>query len=163
MKSNLMKKTLTVLALGSLGLLATGAQADGNRGGYGSGPGYNTSYGQIQERVQDRDHRRYDRKAFLQSERFTQQVNARQERQMDRIQHGMRNGALTRFEFRGLMQEQRDIRAMEQHFRADGFLDAREFQRLDRALDIASQNIRSVKHDRQERHAFAPNPWYWSR
>lgn len=160
MKSNLMKMTLTVLALGSLGLLATGAQADGNRGGYG--PGFNTSYGQIQDRAQDRDHRRYDSEAFLQSERFTQQVNARQERQMDRIQHGMRNGALTRFEFRDLMQEQREIRAMEQHFRADGILDAREFQRLDRTLDVASQNIRYEKHDRQERHAFASNPWYWS-
>lgn len=160
MKSNLMKKTLTVLALGSLGLLATGAQADGNRGGYG--PGFNTSYGQIQDRVQDRDHNRYDRHAFMQSEKFSQQVNARQDRQMDRIKDGMRNGALTRFEFRDLMQEQREIRAMEQHFRADGIIDAREFQRLDRALDVASQKIRSEKHDRQERHAFAPNPWYGS-
>jgi hypothetical protein len=47
---------------------------------------------------------------------------------------------------------------MEQHFRADGFIDPREFQRLDRALDIASQNIRAEKHDRQARVAY--NPWF---
>lgn len=158
MKSNLMKKTLTVLALGGLGLMASGAQADGNRGGYGAG--YNNPYGQVQER--DRDHNRAGGFAYQQSEKFIQQVNARQDRQMDRIKDGMRNGNLTRHEFRDLMQEQREIRAMEQHFRADGIIDGREFQRLDRALDVASKNIRFEKHDRQERHAYAPNPWYWS-
>jgi len=133
MKGNLMNNTLGILALGSLGLMATGAQADWNRDGYGQG-GY----------------------ASQQSNMFSQQVNARQEIQMERIQAGMRAGSLTRFEFNDLMHEQREIRAMEQHFRADGFIDAREFQRLDRALDVASQNIRAEKHDRQERYAYNP-------
>jgi len=135
MNSTLMKKSLAILALGSLGLMASGAQADWNRDGHG--------------------HR--DR-AIQQSNMFIQQINARQQQQMERIQAGRHTGSLTRSEFHNLMHEQREIYAMEQHFRADGFVDPREFQHLDRALDIASQNIRAEKHDRQARVAY--NPWF---
>jgi uncharacterized membrane protein YebE (DUF533 family) len=54
------------------------------------------------------------------------------------------------------MREQHDIRAMERRFRADGVIDAREFKRLDHALDVASRNIRAEKHDRQARNAYRP-------
>ena len=127
MKSTLMKQALGLLAASSLALAATGAQADWGHG--------------------ERGH------AYQQSRMFSQQVNARQARQMERIQAGMRTGALTRGEFRELMHEQHAIRAMERHFRADGIIDAREFRRLDRALDVASRNIRAEKHDRQARYA----------
>ena len=137
MKTNLMKKSLATLALASLGLMATAAQADGNRGGFGYGHGGH---------------------AYKQSHVFSHQIDARQDRQMARIKAGMRSGALTRGEFRELMHEQREIRAMEQHFKADGFIDAREFQRLDRALDLASRNIMDEKHDRQARNAYGHNP-----
>jgi uncharacterized membrane protein YebE (DUF533 family) len=136
MKSTL-KKSLGVLAIGTLGLAATGAQADWDRG-----HGY-----------------QHDGHIFRQSQMFGEQINARQDRQMERIQAGMHSGNLTRFEFRELMHEQREIRAMEHYFRADGVIDAREFQRLDRALDIASHNIKQEKHDRQARYAYTP----WSR
>jgi len=66
----------------------------------------------------------------------------------------MRTGQLTRYEFRELMREQHDIRAMEQHFRSDGRISAREFQRLDRALDVANGNIKVERHDRQARQAY---------
>jgi uncharacterized membrane protein YebE (DUF533 family) len=137
MKSNLMKKTLGILVLGSLGLMATGAQADWNRDSHAQG-GHATQQGNL----------------------FGQQVNARQQQQVERIQDGMRAGSLTRFEFNNLMHEQGEIRALEQRFRADGFIDAREFQRLDRALDVANQNIRAEKHDHQARYAYNPNPWF---
>jgi uncharacterized membrane protein YebE (DUF533 family) len=137
MNSNQMKQTLGILVLGSLGLMATGAQADWNRDGYGQG-GHATQ----------------------QSNLFSQQVNARQQKQEERIQAGMRAGSLTRSEFNDLMREQREIRAMEQRFRADGFIDAREFQRLDHALDVASQNIQAEKQDRQQRYAYKPYPWF---
>jgi len=134
MKSNLMKKTLGVLTLGALALLATGAQAGWDRGGYGQ------------------DHRGH---ATQQSQRFSQQINARQDRQMERIQAGKREGDLRRAEFRELIHEQREIRAMERYFSADGVIDAREFKRLDHALDIASRNIQAEKHDdRQARNAY---------
>jgi uncharacterized membrane protein YebE (DUF533 family) len=143
MKSNPMKKAFGVLALGVLGLMATaahanwdGAQANRDRDGYGQGHG---------------------RHAYQQSQIFGQQINARLDRQMQRIRAGQRAGHLTRFEFRELMQEQHKIRAMEQHFREDGVIDAREFRRLDHALDRADRNIRAEKHDRQ---AYGQKPWY---
>jgi uncharacterized membrane protein YebE (DUF533 family) len=140
MKSTLMKKALGTLALSALALAASGAQADWGRGdrGYSDNGGH----------------------AYQQSRMFGQQVNARQDRQMERIQAGMRSGALTQGEFRDLMREQHKIRAMEQHFRADGLIDAREFRRLQHALDIASHNIRDEKHDRQARSAYGHQHWY---
>lgn len=127
MKSTLIKQTLGLLALG---LAATGAHANW-----------------------DRHDQAYARHATQQSRHFIQQINARQDRQMDRIEAGMRQGRLTRAEYRQLMHEQREIRAMERHFRADGMIDSREFRRLERALDVANSNIRDEKHDRQARNA----------
>jgi uncharacterized membrane protein YebE (DUF533 family) len=129
MKNTLMKKTLGILALA---LIATGAQASGERSGYGHP------------------------QAYLQTKAYSQQINARQDRQMARIQAGMRSGEITRREFRELMQEQHTIRAMEQHARADGRINVREFQRLDRALDTADRTIRMERHDHQARHASGP-------
>lgn len=136
MKSTLTKKTLAALALGTLGLMAGAAQADWNRDGHG-----------------------YGDRAIQQSNDFAQQVNARQQRQMERIHEGLRTGSLTRPEFNALMHEQHGIRVMEQRFRSDGYINPHEFQRLDRALDVASQNIRAEKHDRQARVAY--NPWFY--
>ena len=73
---------------------------------------------------------------------------------MARIEAGMRRGDLTRAEYRRLIQEQREIRATERRFRADGRIDAREFHRLERALDVASRHIRDERHDRQARNAY---------
>jgi ribosomal protein L19E len=128
MKSTLIKQTLGLLALG---LAATGAHASW-----------------------DRHDQAYARHATQQSRFFAQQIDTRQDRQMDRIEAGMRQGRLTRAEYRKLMHEQREIRAMERHFRADGMIDAREFRRLDNALDVANSNIRDEKHDRQARNGY---------
>lgn len=125
MKSTLIKRTLGLLALG---LVATGAQAGWDH----------------RDRV-------YDRHAAQQSRVHSQEINARQDRQIERIEAGRRHGMLTRAEYRRLMQEQHEIRAMERHFRADGLIDGREFRRLERALDVASRNIRVQKHDHQAR------------
>jgi ribosomal protein L19E len=125
MKRKLMTSSLAALLLG---LLATGAQADwGRHGGH----------------------------AYSQSRAYSQQLDARQALQTRRIEAGMRTGDLRRAEFRELMHEQRAIRRMETRFRADGVIDAREFRRLDRALDLASRNIFAERHDRQVRYADA--------
>lgn len=135
MKSTLMKTTLGLLALGSLSLTAPGALAGWNHGDN-------------------------DRLAFRQSQQFSQQIDARQDRQMDRIRAGMHEGRLTRYEFRESMHEQRKINAMERHFRADGIIDPREYRHLDHALDQASRSIRMEKHDRQARHAYNGSSWH---
>ena len=124
MKSNLMKKTFGILALSIMGLAATGAQAAWDRGGQGH------------------------KQAYQQTKAYSQQINARQDRQMQRIRAAKREGNLTHRGFRALMQEQHDIRAMEQRFRADGVIDAREFKRIDRALDSAHRNIQATNHAR---------------
>jgi uncharacterized membrane protein YebE (DUF533 family) len=130
MKSTLLKNTLGLLALG---LIATGAQASWDRGG----PSHNG-------------------RAYQQSQVHSQQGDARQDKQMMRIKSGRRDGRLTRAEYRTLMREQNDIRAMERRFRADGVINAREFKRLDHALDVASRNIQAEKHDRQARNVYRP-------
>lgn len=122
----LMKTALSALALG---LLATSAHADFfDRGGRG--------HPQVAKH----------------SHAYIQQVNARQAQQMRRIEAAQRAGLLNRYEFRTLMNEQQQIRAIERKFRADGILNAREFQRLDRALDLAQRNIRMETLVRNTRH-----------
>lgn len=135
------KKTLSILTLGVLGLAASGAHADWGRGeGYGRG--------------------QHDEPRFAAPD-FSAQVNARQARQLERIRTGYESGRLTRHEFRMLMREQRDIRTMEEFFLADNRIDPREFAQLDRALDVASQNIREEKHDFQTQYrGYEPRPWY---
>ncbi len=81
------------------------------------------------------------------SQPYLHALEARQDRQHQRIHAGRENGELTRREFRRLAREQRDIRVRARHFAADGFVDAREQRRLDRMLDRASHNIRSARHD----------------
>lgn len=138
MKSTSFKTTLSILTLGVMGLAAGGAQA-----GWGDDRGFNHG------------------PAFQQSRMFSQQINERQERQMERIQAGFRGGKLTMPEFRELMREQNEIRDMERHFSADGRIDAREYARLDRALDIASSNIKDENQDRQTRYGYNDNrPWH---
>lgn len=141
MNSTTFKKSLSILALGVLGLAASGVHADWGRGeAYGYG------------------HR--DEPRFAAPD-FAAQVNARQARQMERIRAGFESGRLTRQEFRMLMREQRDIRNMEEHFLADNRIDPREFAQLDRALDVAGQNIREEKHDYQTQYrGYEPRPWY---
>lgn len=134
MKSTAFKTTLSLLTLGVMTLAAGGAQAGwGYDRGFDNGP------------------------AFKQSRMFSQQVNERQARQMERIQAGSRGGKLTKPEFRELMREQDGIRDMERHYSADGRIDAREYARLVRALDIASSNIRDENQDRQTRYGYNDN------
>ena len=130
MKITLLKTSLAMLTLSTL-VATTSAQADWNRTDYG--------------------HRQGEH-AYRQSQVWGGQINARQQRQMDRIRAGLHNGSLTRREFRDLMHEQRTIQAMERHFRADGVIDASEFRHLDRALDMASYAIRTERRDGQARY-----------
>ncbi len=136
MNNALLKTGLGMLMLGSLSLAAA-AQADWDRSGHGP----------LQTQP-----------AYRHSLAYSQQIDARQHRQMQRIQAGRQNGSLTRNEFRGLMHQQHEIRAMERHFRADGVIDAREYRRLDHALDRASRDIRAERHDREVRYTHNARP-----
>ena len=134
-----MKTTLKTLAAASVLAVATlgTAHADGSRGyGYVTAqPGY--SYG---------GHVRQHPLAGL------REINARQEEQRARIEHGFHRGAITRREFRRLMAEQHDIQAMERAFVSDGFLHPRERAELHRRLDIAGSHIWQESRDNERRY-----------
>lgn len=152
MKTQLLKHTLLALAVGGLAMLTTAAHADHDR--FGEACAVHASHTPGYEAHHARDD-------FHQSSQFIRQINARQDRQKARIVAGKRSGELTRHEFRQLMAEQRHLRAMEQRFLADGMMDAREFRRLDRALDRASEGIRAEKHDYQARNTRGGHDaWY---
>lgn len=78
---------------------------------------------------------------FQESLRLLNEVDDRQERQMDRIMGGLYDKRIHPQEFRRLMDEQREIRKLERQLLADGFLSRFEFRRLDAALDAAGRNI----------------------
>lgn len=80
-------------------------------------------------------------------------VNARQERQEDRIRQGVRSGELTRRETRRLVETQRDIRQLERAYKSDGRLTRAERRDLHREQNQASRQIYRQKHDAQERPA----------
>ena len=136
-----MKKVIgTLAAAAALGMatmttMATPALADGNWGNSGNygRPAAHPAYVQQQPLAGLRD------------------INFRQEEQRARIERGFHRGAITRWEFRRLMAEQQDIRALKHAFVADGFLAPRERAELHRRLDIASSHIFTEAHDFQRR------------
>jgi hypothetical protein len=79
--------------------------------------------------------------------RLINEVNERQDKQMDRILNGFYDKRISPVEFRRLMDEQRAIRVLERQSLIDGVLNPFEYQKLDAALDVASRNIFQQAHD----------------
>ena len=84
----------------------------------------------------------------------------RQERQRQRIQHGIASGRLTPAETRKLFRDQRQVRQLKRHFLADGRLSGRERRILDQRLDRSSYRIYRFKNN----HRWVDGPRYrwWS-
>lgn len=125
-------KILCVLGVSSLGLAAGASQADwqGYRGGY------NNPYmpaPQVERHVEFRQQ--------------LDQFDARMDRQLQRILHGMEQGKLTLREATDLLREHQEINALERLYMRDGRLGPRELADLDRRLDMAGQHIRWEKRD----------------
>ena len=76
-------------------------------------------------------------------------IDAREAEQARRIERGSRNGELTRYEQFKLEREQARIYAMERAAKRDGFIDGREFRRIERAQDAADRDIYREDHDAQ--------------
>jgi len=141
MKNIRLVKTLAIAALSTLTLMAGPSQANGwghyervNAPAFPDRPGY--------------DHRGPD--AFQNHEagyNAGSNIDARQQRQMERIMHGLRSGEISRHEARDLIREQREIEQMQRHYLADRRLSRDEWQQLDRRLDRAAQDIRAEKRD----------------
>ena len=161
MNTQHIKKTLAALALGSLSLMATGTQAENIRINFGYGEnGY-------ANRDRDYDQPHPHRMNYQQSQRFRQQIDARQERLLDRIQEAKHSGDLTRYEFRELMRDQRNLSDLERGFVADGLMDPREFHRLSDGLKQANRTLREKEHDHEASNSYGGdsygrvrNPYY---
>jgi hypothetical protein len=113
------------------------------------------SFAQAQERGRGgaTQAQRGDRTAAADTQRAAggDRIDARQARQSDRIRSGVASGDLTRREATALRSEQRGIRRMERHARADGVVTPRESRRLEHAQNRASRHINQQRHDRQQR------------
>lgn len=89
----------------------------------------------------------------------TREVDARQHRQMERIEEGRRNGSITRREYEALMAEQRRIQAIESQATRDGRVTYHEREVLRRAQNEASRHIREESTDYERRR----RGWGWWR
>ena len=78
-------------------------------------------------------------------------INAREHREQQRINQGIRSGELTRREARRLEAGLARIRIDERFARSDGNLTLRERARLERELNRESRAIYRQKHDNQNR------------
>ena len=79
-----------------------------------------------------------------------QGVNARQAQLDQRIDQGVRSGALNRAEANRLRTDFRNLARLENRYRAGG-LTRWEWQDLNRRFDALSARVRYEKHDRQDR------------
>ena len=82
----------------------------------------------------------------------TPKVDARQERQQQRIDQGVASGELNQREAARLEKEQGRIAAHEEKAKADGVVTKEERRKLNREQDRASRHIAKEKHDRQKAH-----------
>ncbi|MEP6784376.1 MAG: hypothetical protein ABI898_01400 [Sphingomonadales bacterium] len=80
-----------------------------------------------------------------------QSINARQERLYNRIEQGVRSGALTRREAQNLRGQFAQINRLEGQYRRSSGLSLSERRDLDRRFDALSRSVRTEKHDRQDR------------
>ena len=80
-----------------------------------------------------------------------QSVNQRQANLEQRINQGVRNGALTRSEATRLRSEFRSITRLETSYRRSNGLSMRERADLDARFDRLSRQVMAEKHDRNDR------------
>ena len=142
MNTKMIAKTLGLAVMMAASAGASANNWDDNAR-YGH-PGWNANVNSVPAFVQNHP-------AFQESLRLQNEVDERQDRQLNRILNGFYDKRITMPEFRKLMDEQQGIRKMERNFLADGFLNRNEFQKLDAALDMASRNIMQQAHDDDDR------------
>jgi hypothetical protein len=142
MKNTRIVKTLAIAALSSLTQMASASQS------------YDWGHYERANATYFPDRPNFDRPAIehrgpdvFQPRESSYSIDARQQKQMDRIMHGLRSGDLSRHEARNLIREQRDIEKMQRYFLADGHLNRYEWLKLDRRLDRAAHDIRAEKRD----------------
>ena len=134
MKSVNIAKTLALLAVSSLTLMAGSSQANGRTNPYLPV----VEYGHFE-------------RAYAPYREDRGSIDARQWVQQERIRNGIAQGSISRHEARDLLREQREIEIAQRRYLADGRLSRDEYLSLDRMLDQAGREIRQEKRDRDWR------------
>jgi len=80
----------------------------------------------------------------------TPKIDAREERQQERIDQGVASGELNKREAARLEREQQRIQRHEAKAKADGVVTKKERRKLHREENRASRHIAKEKHDRQK-------------
>lgn len=137
MKKSVVNTTLGLIALATMSFAASHAQAN-----HDTPQRFDAPYGHNWQERDDYRPRHNQHNNYRLAE-----INARQARQQDRIRHGMRNGTLTRREFRTLMAEQQYFDTVKRDFMSDGFLTPSEYRQLENGLNAAARNIRMEIRD----------------
>jgi hypothetical protein len=146
MNRKLILNTLAIISLSGLALGSVAARADTD---YDGRRGYthnaDVRHDHDAESV-DLRHRHDEGSGFLRT------IDARQDRQKARIQHGVDTDRLNRREYTRLMDEQQRIGMVRQRFTGDRRLDSAEFERLNHMLDRADQHIKMANFNRRNEH-----------
>lgn len=87
-------------------------------------------------------------------------VDARQNRQVNQIERGYRDGSLTSREASGLMEQQRRIADAERRAKSDGYVDPYERGQLRSMQNSAGRSIASERRDFEGRNAALDRPWW---
>ena len=151
MKITTSLKTLTMLGLATLSLAAGSSHADNGYGYYGAnqnpnpwlgaGPNANpwmANQGMNQARL------------LVAMKQRQEQLDQRQDAQMQRILNGMENGKLTMREATALIREHLAIANLERQYMADGRLGPNELVQLEQRLAEADRNIKFESNDREQ-------------
>lgn len=134
MKKSIINTTLGLIALATMSVAASHAQANhDNSRFYGPSLHERGDYGQ--------------RHGGRINQQRIAEINARQAQLQHRIERGLHNGSITRWEYRSLMSEQRYFDTVKRDFLSDGFLTPSEFRQLENGLNTAARNIRMEKRD----------------
>jgi hypothetical protein len=151
MKISTTLKTLTMLGLTTLTLAATSSQADNGYGYYGGNPYPNPWIGGAPNANPWMANPAMQHARFLAALKQRQeQLDQRQDAQMQRILSGMDSGQLTSREAAGLIREHLAIANLERTFMADGRLGPEELSSLEQRLAEADRHIMFEKHDREQ-------------
>lgn len=138
--------TFTLIGLIGIGLLMAPEAFARNGAGHARAPGAGHA------RAQGQGHAA----AAGRSKTADPGVNARQHRQHERTEQGVRSGQLTKGETKEIAKEQQAIRKEERQYKSDGTLTKEERKDLHQDQNAASKNIYQEKHDAETRPGVTP-------
>ncbi|MDD4881559.1 MAG: hypothetical protein PHR30_08215 [Gallionellaceae bacterium] len=134
-------KTLTLMGLTSLALVAGTSQADNNSPYFGGNQNANPW-------LAGQAHQQMNYQMAFRAR--VDQLDQRQDAQLQRILGGMEQGKLTLREASGLIREHLAISNLERRYMADGRLGPNELNDLERRLEEANRHIQFEKNDREQ-------------